>query len=83
VAGLDPAAVAETNNGGETVENTLRMVDPNVAFRAVHTWRGKVVRAEPVATLHESRPPNGSIRPFSATQPSRWEWLFLPRGGHS
>ena len=29
------------------------MVDPNVAFTAVHASRGKVVRAEPVAALYE------------------------------
>jgi phage terminase large subunit-like protein len=45
--------VAEVNNGGDMVEATLRMVDPNVPFRAVHASRGKAARAEPVATLYE------------------------------
>jgi phage terminase large subunit-like protein len=45
--------VAEVNNGGEMVEATLRMVDPNVSFSAVHASRGKVTRAEPVAALYE------------------------------
>jgi phage terminase large subunit-like protein len=45
--------VAETNNGGEMVENTIRMVDMNVSYKAVHASRGKVVRAEPVAALYE------------------------------
>ena len=45
--------VAEVNNGGEMVEATLRMVDPNVPYTAVHASRGKVVRAEPVAALYE------------------------------
>src|SRR6266446_5793009 len=36
--------VAEVNNGGDMVEATLRMVDPNVAFTAVRASRGKVVR---------------------------------------
>jgi phage terminase large subunit-like protein len=45
--------VAEVNNGGDMVEATLRMVDLNVAFNAVHASRGKVVRAEPVAALYE------------------------------
>ena len=48
--------IAEVNNGGEMVENTLRMVDRNVAFTAVHASRGKVIRAEPVAALYEQRP---------------------------
>jgi hypothetical protein len=25
---------------------------------------------------------NAAFPPFSATQPSRWEWLFLPLSGH-
>lgn len=45
--------VAEVNNGGEMVEATLRMFDPNVPFSAVRAARGKVVRAEPVAALYE------------------------------
>jgi phage terminase large subunit-like protein len=45
--------VAEVNNGGEMVEATIRMVDTNVPFTAVHATRGKVVRAEPVAALYE------------------------------
>jgi phage terminase large subunit-like protein len=45
--------VAEVNNGGDMVEATLRMVDPNVAYTGVHATRGKVVRAEPVAALYE------------------------------
>jgi phage terminase large subunit-like protein len=48
--------VAEINNGGEMVEATLRMIDPNVPFTAVHATRGKVVRAEPVAALYEQEP---------------------------
>jgi phage terminase large subunit-like protein len=45
--------VAEINNGGEMVEHTIRMIEPNVPFRAVHASRGKVVRAEPVSALYE------------------------------
>ena len=45
--------VAETNAGGEMVENTLRQIDPNVSFREVKASRGKVRRAEPVAALSE------------------------------
>lgn len=45
--------VAEVNNGGEMVEATLRMVDPNVPFSAVRAARGKAARAEPVAALYE------------------------------
>jgi predicted phage terminase large subunit-like protein len=45
--------VAEVNNGGDMVEATIRMVDPNVSYSAVRATRGKVVRAEPVAALYE------------------------------
>jgi phage terminase large subunit-like protein len=45
--------VAEINNGGDMVEATLRMIDPNVPFHAVRAARGKVARAEPVAALYE------------------------------
>jgi phage terminase large subunit-like protein len=45
--------VAEVNNGGEMVEATLRMVEPNVSFSAVRASRGKITRAEPVAALYE------------------------------
>jgi phage terminase large subunit-like protein len=54
--------VAEVNNGGDMVEANLRMVDPNVPFRAVHASRGKVARAEPVATLYEQ----GRVRHLGA-----------------
>ena len=45
--------IAEENNGGAMVENTLRMVDPGVSYRSVWASRGKVTRAEPVSALYE------------------------------
>jgi predicted phage terminase large subunit-like protein len=45
--------VAEVNNGGDMVEATIRMIDPNAPFAAVRASRGKVTRAEPVAALYE------------------------------
>ena len=45
--------VAETNQGGDLVEKTLRSVDPSIPFRGVHASRGKVTRAEPVSALYE------------------------------
>lgn len=47
--------IAEVNNGGALVEATVRMVDPNVSYKAVHASRGKAVRAEPVAALYEQQ----------------------------
>jgi hypothetical protein len=46
--------VAETNYGGAMVEDTIRMVDPNVNFKSVTASRGKTVRAEPIAALYDS-----------------------------
>lgn len=45
--------VAETNQGGDMIESTLRSIDPHVAYRGVHARRGKYLRAEPVAALYE------------------------------
>lgn len=45
--------VGEVNNGGEMIESTLRNVDPNVSYKAVHASRAKVTRAEPIAALYE------------------------------
>lgn len=45
--------IAERNNGGDMVENTIRMVDPTVPFRSVWASRGKFTRAEPISALYE------------------------------
>lgn len=45
--------IAEVNNGGEMVEQTLRTVDRALSYRAVRASRGKQTRAEPVAALYE------------------------------
>ena len=45
--------IAETNNGGEMVELTIRTVDRSIAYKAVTASRGKMIRAEPIAALYE------------------------------
>ena len=45
--------VAEANQGGQMVAQTLRTVDPSVPVKLVHATRGKVTRAEPIAALYE------------------------------
>ena len=47
--------IGEVNNGGDMIENTLRNVDRNVPYKAVHASKGKAIRAEPVAALYEQR----------------------------
>lgn len=47
------AIVAEVNNGGDLVRNTIHTIDRNIRYRAVRASRGKQTRAEPVAALYE------------------------------
>lgn len=43
--------VAEKNYGGDMVKSTIRTVDPSVPVKLVDASRGKMVRAEPIASL--------------------------------
>lgn len=43
--------VAESNQGGDMVESTLRTVDRSIDVRLVHASRGKRTRAEPVSAM--------------------------------
>lgn len=45
--------LAETNRGGEMVENTLRTIRPHVPFKEAQASKGKGLRAEPIAALYE------------------------------
>ncbi|MFL5253939.1 MAG: hypothetical protein ACJ8AI_13790 [Rhodopila sp.] len=45
--------VAEQNFGGQTVESTIRSVDPLVPVRLVVASRGKMIRAEPISSMYE------------------------------
>lgn len=45
--------IGETNNGGDMIELLLRQVDPSVSYRKVSATRGKMLRAEPIASLYE------------------------------
>jgi len=47
--------VAEVNNGGDMVEHTIRTVDGTASYKAVHASRGKLIRAEPIASLYEQK----------------------------
>jgi phage terminase large subunit-like protein len=47
--------VAERNNGGLMVEEVLRGIDQNVSYSSVWVSRGKIARAEPIASLYEQR----------------------------
>lgn len=45
--------LAEVNQGGAMVEAMLRQVDEGIPFKAVHATKGKLARAEPIASLYE------------------------------
>jgi phage terminase large subunit-like protein len=45
--------VAEVNQGGDMVRNTIEVIEPNLPITTVHASRGKFARAEPVAALYE------------------------------
>lgn len=47
--------IAERNNGGDMVENTIRMTPdgPNISYSDVTATRGKEMRAEPIVALYE------------------------------
>lgn len=47
--------VAEVNNGGDLVESVIHAVDPNAPVKKVHASRGKMTRAEPIATRYERK----------------------------
>lgn len=56
IAGYDlyeaDAMIAEVNQGGEMVANTLHTIRPNIRVIEVRATRGKHVRAEPIAALY-------------------------------
>ncbi len=70
--------VAEVNNGGEMVEATLRVIDPNLPVVGVRASRGKVTRAEPVAALYEQ----GRVHHIGAFPQLEDQMCSLVRGGH-
>ncbi len=45
--------VAEVNQGGDLVEQTLRAFDSTLSYKSVRASRGKMARAEPIAALYE------------------------------
>jgi phage terminase large subunit-like protein len=45
--------IGEVNNGGDLVEANIRVAEPSAPFSKVWASRGKVTRAEPIATAYE------------------------------
>lgn len=46
------AVVGEANNGGDLVESTIRTHAPGISYLSVRAARGKLTRAEPIASLY-------------------------------
>lgn len=46
--------IGESNYGGAMVEHVIRTANPNVSYKAVTASRSKMLRAEPIAALHET-----------------------------
>lgn len=65
--------VAETNQGGEMVELTLRTIDPTIPYKGLHASRGKATRAEPIAALYEQGKVH-HVGMFAALEDEMCEW---------
>ena len=69
--------VAESNAGGEMVALTIATVDPNIRVKLVHSSRGKIVRADPIAAQYE----HGLVHHVGAFPKLEDEMcLFVPGG---
>lgn len=66
--------VAESNQGGDMVESTLRMVDPNVPVELVRASRGKYTRAEPVSALYAQKRVH-HVGVFAELEDQLFSWL--------
>ena len=74
--------VAERNQGGDMVRNTLEVENDTVPIKLVHASRGKMARAEPVSALYERglvkhvrNPEDGANLEALETQMRTWEPL--------
>lgn len=45
--------VAEVNNGGDLVGQTVKTVRRSISYKTVHATRGKAIRAQPISALYE------------------------------
>ena len=74
--------VAEVNQGGDMVKQTIRGESETVNYKAVRASRGKYARAEPISALYErglvrhvSNPEDGASLNELETQMRTWEPL--------
>ena len=74
--------VAEVNQGGDMVKQTIHGEDETIPYKAVRASRGKYARAEHISALYErglvkhvSNPPDGASLNELETQMRTWEPL--------
>ena len=74
--------VAEVNQGGDMVKQTIHGENETIPFKAVRASRGKYARAEPISALYErglvkhvANPPDGASLNELETQMRTWEPL--------
>ncbi len=72
--------IGEVNNGGEMVGYTLRTIDRNIPYKAVHASRGKQARAAPIAALYEQHRIDHA-EPFTELEDQMCSWT--PESGDS
>ena len=70
--------VGEINFGGAMVEAVIRAEDSTVAFKQVRASRGKVARAEPIASLYE----NGKIHHIGYFPELEAQYLAMSTDGY-
>lgn len=76
------AIVAEVNNGGDLVGNTVRSLRPGVSYRDVRASRGKRTRAEPWAALYEQGRVH-SVRGLMVLEEQKRTWVPGEQGEES
>lgn len=82
---LGAVIVAEINQGGRMVTETLQAVDKSVPIKTVHAAKGKTTRAEPIAVLWEADEQIGHLAPAKREDLGRlvdqllsWDGSFSP-----
>ncbi len=67
--------VAEVNNGGDLVERNIRAVLAEIPYRTVRASRSKLLRAEPVAAMHERGRIHFVGRNFAELEQQCTQWV--------
>lgn len=66
--------IAEKNQGGDMIENTIRTIDPNISYKGITARDGKRTRAEPIAALYEQeRVSHVGVLPQLENQMTTWD----------